>query len=34
MMRIRGVISREVDPLRPGEARLAHLRAQALAQGE
>jgi len=34
MMRIRGVISREVDPLRPGEARLADLRAQALAQGE
>jgi hypothetical protein len=34
MTRIRGVISRELDPLRPGEARLANLRAQALAQGE
>lgn len=34
MLRIRGVISRELDPLRPGEARLANLRAQALQQGE
>lgn len=34
MMRIRGVIGRELDPLRPGEARLADLRAQALVQGE